>query len=194
VQECLHGRTPFNLTRTGWKSIVPLRPDKEERELARALARAPFAIKPLDQAAQLPALGIGETSIFDQVREERRQRPAAKRIGDGAEPPADQLFTVNRRPEYVHSSSPIALHKPLRFETIEQFLNGGVHRRPFLLVHPVDQLPDRGRPRVPEGLQERQLGFGHVMLLPVHAQPHLQDNMSERYSKTKRLRGQGYLD
>ena len=73
--------------------IVPIDPSKpNEACLVRSSsARAFFAIELFDQASQLAALGRREASALDQVREERRQRPAAKRVGDGPQPAADQL-------------------------------------------------------------------------------------------------------
>jgi hypothetical protein len=103
-----------------------------------------------------PVLG-GQILGSRQMSEKGRERAVAERFRERAEPPSNQLITIQLRGENVHVQRPVAAHVALGFHPVEELLHRGIQSGTPARIENVGQSPDRGGSLVPEDSQHPKL-------------------------------------
>src|SRR6476660_231114 len=78
----------------------------------------------------------------------------------------------------------IAPHTILRFQSLQQLLNGGVLRRRILGIKLLGQLAHGGPAAVPQDLQNSELGVGDILRWSWHADYLFRQSLSVSMIKT----------
>lgn len=124
--------------------------------------RSVATVQFIDESAEFLALTGRESFGTDEVGQERPHEPAAEFLGHDTEACADEGIAVEEGAKDMGMPTAVAGDVVLVFEAFEEFLDGGVVRFRATGIEGVGDLANGGLTTVPEDLEDRQFGIGHV--------------------------------
>jgi hypothetical protein len=118
----------------------------------------------VDDPPDRVAVLVGELEAVDERQQQRRHRAVEVAVGQLLERVADERIPRHRGGVAAGEAGVGHLDVPLLAQAVDQAVYGRMKRRRVPAVDRLHDLANRGRPGLPEHLQDGQLGLGDGLL------------------------------